>query len=430
MKKRIKNRPYVSVLALLVSGTMALSGCGNQSSTGTSSDSSSSAASSSELASSSSEDTSSTSVDATPKVTVADDLEVTWGDDVDPTSFFTITIGNVTQKVTAEMVTGTVNTQVEGTYPLSFATTVDEVNLTAHANVVVIAKVEITLPYGKTPSFTSISNNLTNTEVTLENVVNCFAVKIDDQDVEVQPSWLEGNVSNDYGSYPVTLNVPVAGKTFSSSITVKVVDHAEILASSYTEDDPYVLEQGTMVGSAFDFTLLYNIAVSNSVYTILKDSSKNENDSKNNVVYATFDYSAVKFDTPGIYEVKATATTNTGDVTVSSYIRIISNVHVVSASTTDNWFVKDGDYDLTSLFKVTEGDKEVSSTEITVDQGDFDITKPGAYNVKGSYKGVETTIVVTVLNSSFFGNYTYQSLNSGTYSSSFTISGDGSVEMT
>jgi hypothetical protein len=26
---------------------------------------------------------------------------VTWGDEVDPTSFFTITIGNVTQKVTA-----------------------------------------------------------------------------------------------------------------------------------------------------------------------------------------------------------------------------------------------------------------------------------------------------------------------------------------
>ncbi|MCI1735591.1 MAG: hypothetical protein LKM30_07700 [Bacilli bacterium] len=152
-RPKIVNASLLTLLSLVMAGSLL--GCQSKPST-VSSDSASASVAVSDTASASasvSESASpSPSVDQTPTVTVSEDPTIVWGtEDPDLTQFFTLKVGDSAKTVTSDMLSGSVNTAIEGTYPVTLTTALNGTALTATAQVQVISKVVIDTPYSENP---------------------------------------------------------------------------------------------------------------------------------------------------------------------------------------------------------------------------------------------------------------------------------------
>lgn len=412
-RRKSKKYPLVVALSLLVSGTMALSSCEGVTSKDSSTTSEESTA----------DQTSTSAAPVVPEVTVSENTEVTWGSEVDTTSFFTIKVGDATQTVTTGMVTGIVNTKVEGTYPLTFSATVEGTVLTASCNVVVIPKVEITYPYTQSPVSYSSSLNI-------DTVVSCFQLSVDDVNVDINPTWITGEIGTDYGTYPFTLNAPVGNKVYKGTVNLIYTPYFSYLYSSYSETSPLEITQGTTTSADFDFTSLYHVGVASSsygFYTHIVDADKSSSSDATGVILAHFDYSKVDFNTPGIYEVDATAATEvSSDEVYKSYIKIVSDLSITATSEENNWcLVGDETFDYHSLFTITSSLTVIDKSNLIYDIGDLDINKAGQYLIKVTYGTISCSVVMTVIDPSFFGTYSFADIKGTTYQCTYTFSSDG-----
>jgi hypothetical protein len=452
-------KPAQVLLLTVISASMAVSiaGChSNPSSVSSSSSASTSSAETSSVpavssVSSSSEtgsqSTSSSSEPQKPTVTVSDDPTIAWGtENPDLTQFFTVTAGDATFKVTAEMITGTVNPMEEGIYPITFAATIQGEDLTAHCDVQVISKVEIGTPYTEDPGITNLTDDTSTTGASMNptRLMSYFTVSVDDRKIAIQPDWISGETGQTPGAvYPITLTVPVNGRKYTKTIHVHYCDSNLYLFSAYSKKTlPFQVEKGTANATDFDFTSLFYLQrsdLSGINYLSLADADKTGTVSSGDTVLMTIDKSKVDFSVPGIYAVQGTVYAKTAQDsgsnlaagTCTAYLEITPNVRITDSSVKSLYQVGDLDstFDPRSLFRLTQSGKELAFTELTlVTDSGFDPAVGADYDIIVSYEEVKYTRTLHYLGSSFFGTYTLYPFQTASVAE-ITVAKDGTVAM-
>lgn len=427
-KHNMKKNRKSSIFVLCGLIALSLVGCTDTSSNQPSS--------SSDTTSDTSSPSNSTSVvDSTPTLEVVGPSEVRWGDeDFDATKLFKLTVGDVEKVITSDMITGSIDTKMEGIYSFTCTATVDGVTLTKTATVEVYSKVEITLPHTADPYYSFANSSY---DVNIEDMISCFSLSINDQQVTIDPSWISGEVGKEIGaSYPVTLTVDVDGRTYEETVNIHIVKGLASIYTNYTEEAPFIIEQGEANIQGFDFTKLFSTNyVSDFGYYYLADKAKASGLDKDDprIIFADFDKSQIDFDTPGLYPVSVTAHDELDNlITATAYVQVNSNIHIKDNEEARVFFpVNEGTIsELYDLFTIDEGGVSVPLTACTLDTSLVKFDEVGDYSVTLTYKGVSYSRTIAVLPTSFFGTYkNYDFLNSGEYLLEYQIRKDGTVQV-
>jgi hypothetical protein len=432
-RPKIVNASLLTLLSLVMAGSLL--GCQSKPST-VSSDSASASVAVSDTASASasvSESASpSPSVDQTPTVTVSEDPTIVWGtEDPDLTQFFTLKVGDSAKTVTSDMLSGSVNTAIEGTYPVTLTTALNGTALTATAQVQVISKVVIDTPYSENPC---VDGSNFGSGIDSDQMVSCFAVYIDDRQVAVQPSWISGEVGTEKNkAYPITLKVSVNGRDYSKNVNLWYVEYGLSLYTSYKQTTPYTLEEKTATVTSFDFASLFGIGVATGMKRLLLvDQDKASGISDDRAILGTIDKSKINFDAVGIYPVSCSVSTVTGEVlTVTSYVSVTTNIHITDSGVKSIYALGDipEAFDLKSLFAVTEAGQAVDASAFSItDQGGYDRTKAGEYVITAQYKDISYQRTIHNMDATFFGTYDLYDFTDK-YWLEYTINTDGTVAL-
>lgn len=362
---------------------------------------------------------------------VSSNLEVVWGTkDLDLTQFFTIKNSTSEHKVTADMITGSVDTSKEGTYPIELKTTIEGDVLEAKAEVKVISKVEITTPNTENPIYNRGSLSAPDGETE----TNLFRLTIDDKPVDVIHDWISGAILDKKGDYPITLTVPVNGKTYAKTVTVHVVDHEFIISTSSIESNPFEVEKDEYTNATFDYSSLFSLNGGGAARYVFVDKDSVQESAKDTgiVVLGTVDKSKIDLSKVGTYPVTGSVTDDLGNIlSVTAYVKVVTNIHIESSQVKGFYKVGSKAVDPKSFFTVKQGKETIAPDKFTIKSGSIDWSKAGSYNLVAEYTDgediVDFTRQITIVDSSFFGTFTRIDIGNKGYWCQITINEDGTA---